>query len=154
MNENAEDKNFVDKDFWSCTLSLLCGWGAPEWGSCRVSPLFLLNPPFTLEITLNLGTGLQGWAGCSSEFLHLLPAGIEILELWGGDFRFLQLSMGHLSGEQWLLLCSIRFLLWLQSISFIFFFCIWLHVLRQGSLCNEVDLNSVHCRGLHINFLL
>lgn len=60
---------------------------------------------FTLEETLNLRTGLQGWAGCSSEFLHLLPVRVEILELWG-DFRFLQLSMGHLTGEQWL--CSVQ----------------------------------------------
>lgn len=59
MNGNSEDKNFVDKDFWSCTLSLLCGWGAPE-GVSRVSPLFLLSPPLTLEITLNVGAGLQG----------------------------------------------------------------------------------------------
>lgn len=47
VNENSDDKNFVDKDFWSCTLSLLCGRGAPEG-------VVEFLPYFSLVLLLNL----------------------------------------------------------------------------------------------------
>lgn len=125
--------------------SYFCSWGDRE-GVCVVPPDN--SSSFYTWNNFKYFTGTE--LGIVAVFFRLLHTRIKIWELCGVISDFLQLSMGHLTNEQWLLLYSIRFLLWLQS----GFFCIWLHVLRQRSLCNGVDLNSVHCRGLHINFLL
>lgn len=128
-------------------------WPGSSRGGCRVSPLLLLSPPFKLEITLNLGTVLQRWAGCSSEFLHLITCeNWNFRAVWGWFQIFTAVHETPYRGAVAAALFNQIFAL--VTINQVYFFCIWLHVLRQGSLCNGVDFSSVHCRGLHINFLL
>lgn len=140
--------NFVHKDFWSCTLFILLQLGRQR--GVFVQFLQIRSPPFTLEITLNLGNILQGLSWVQLQYsstyyiqeLKFQSCVGVISDFYSCPWDTLLMSSGC---------CCI------QSDFCSGYNQVFLHLtscFRQGSLYNGVDLNSVHCRGLHINFLL